>query len=267
MTKRNLNKIRAEFDDTGHVILSGFFPKKLVNSWRSAAEDLFLRASFAARADRRFLGPGSLVSFVVHPSFVVIRPVPEITFYSNHIFGNKKVHTIVSALLGTSDHYTPLYDVGFNTSGKKPQHIHRDFSPILPQLNSPLPTTTIALAVPLVNMDEDNGVLELWPGSHKLIDSKLRFNDRLDGQVGKKKGVRPFLPAGSLFLRDTRLIHRGMPNPSQDFRPWLSAVCVHPVIPFTNKITMAKTTWNKLNATAKKQFRYVDVVDKPRWTL
>lgn len=80
--------------------------------------------------------------------------------------------------------------------------------------------TTIKAYIFTRDCDAYNGSTEIWPGSHKF-QGKEDQNENGRGWI--KKGVfmerakiappiQPFVPKGSICLRDIRLWHSGMPN-------------------------------------------------------
>jgi ectoine hydroxylase-related dioxygenase (phytanoyl-CoA dioxygenase family) len=153
----------------------------------------------------------------------------RLPFFDERVFVNPTLLSIVEKLFGqaplcyliASD--TPYPGAGF-------QSIHQDFS-----------TFSIALNIPLIDFREDNAPIEIWPGTHRpdiggppathttdqhLIDAALML--KIKATVPSK---RLLFKAGSVLLRDHRLVHRGTANLSQQPRPMLSIYYVrdHPV--------------------------------------
>lgn len=136
-------------------------------------------------------------------------------FLDARIYANAAVLPAIKALLGEDCvAYLLASDVPFPGAGF--QSIHQDF-----------PWFSIALNIPLIDFTEENGPLELWPESHRLNGAPFSPKpfwlppEKLKTAVeGKSK--RMLLKAGSMLIRDHRLIHRGTANHSTTHRPMLS---------------------------------------------
>jgi hypothetical protein len=92
--------------------------------------------------------------------------------------------------------------------GAEHQPIHQDGGPLFPEWGPRPPIYSLALNVPLVDVDEDNGPLEWFPGA-----------DRPEPDVEPRRFTAP---AGTILLRDTRVWHRGSPNVGAGPRPMLA---------------------------------------------
>jgi ectoine hydroxylase-related dioxygenase (phytanoyl-CoA dioxygenase family) len=89
----------------------------------------------------------------------------------------------------------------------------------------------VALNVPLVSSDEENGATHIYPGTHLLYEQASFTNDSntfTDEEILKRaEKLNPIsmnLEVGDYTLRDLRLIHRGTPNKTNIDRPYLSAI-------------------------------------------
>jgi len=89
----------------------------------------------------------------------------------------------------------------------------------------------VALNVPLVNANEENGATHIYPKTHRLSESAPFTNDSnafTDQAILERASVlKPTslnVVTGDYTLRDLRLIHRGTPNLTQAHRPYLSAI-------------------------------------------
>jgi hypothetical protein len=105
------------------------------------------------------------------------------------------------------------------------QNIHRD-------LHGDIPTVQVTLNVPLVDCTDDNAPLEVWPRSHlhRPDDPSASYSPTVETWTKEETAryaralpsTRLLVPRGTLILRDTRLLHRGTPNRSDQPRPMLS---------------------------------------------
>ena len=129
-------------------------------------------------------------------------PSTEI-FFQDSLIANKKVDPLIEEIVGTqavlciiaSD--TPYPGSGF-------QNIHQDFSRF-----------GITANIPLTDFNDDNGPIEVWPGSHlkrgqsfhkgivSLGKSQIK---RIADEIQPK---RLLLKKGDVLIRDQRLVHRG----------------------------------------------------------
>jgi len=89
----------------------------------------------------------------------------------------------------------------------------------------------VALNVPLVNANEQNGATHVYPKTHRLSENAPFTNDSndfTDEEILERASVlKPIslnVVTGDYTLRDLRLIHRGTPNLTQEHRPYLSAI-------------------------------------------
>ncbi len=89
------------------------------------------------------------------------------------------------------------------------------------------PAHGVILNLPLVDMDDGNGATEVWLGSHR--DTRMHEGgpsevpaDLLEHRRQTDPPVRACAQAGSILVRDVRLWHAGMPNPSASPRPMVA---------------------------------------------
>ena len=92
-----------------------------------------------------------------------------------------------------------------NLPGSKKQHIHRDTN---------FDDSKIIINIPLVDVNEDNGSIEVYPGSNEVPLSFLDF--LLSKNKYPPKRINTNL--GDIFVRDSNLFHRGMDNLSRSPR-------------------------------------------------
>lgn len=136
-------------------------------------------------------------------------------FLNEQIIANPLALPIIKELLG-------LQPVAFLIASDTPypgsgfQNIHQDF-----------PRFGLTVNIPLVDFTQGNAPLEVWRGSH------VRGNSFHAGAVDlssaeikaftqKNPGQRLLIKAGSILIRDQRMLHRGTANTSAEPRPCLS---------------------------------------------
>jgi ectoine hydroxylase-related dioxygenase (phytanoyl-CoA dioxygenase family) len=136
-------------------------------------------------------------------------------FLNQELIANPVALPVIKALLGpdpvafliASD--TPYPGSGF-------QNIHQDF-----------PRFGLTVNVPLVDFTQDNAPLEVWPGSHvrdgAFHTGKVDLSaDEIKSLVARVPGRRLLVKAGSIVIRDQRMVHRGTGNTGNAARPCLS---------------------------------------------
>lgn len=141
-------------------------------------------------------------------------------FLNEKLIAHPKVLEVIDAFAGTdSVAFIIASDTPYPGSGF--QNIHQDF-----------PRFGFTVNIPLVDFTEDNAPLEIWPGTHvkKSSNGSTHFHtknvflsksdiEKINQEVPSK---RMLLKAGSILIRDHRLVHRGTANTSSEPRPCLS---------------------------------------------
>jgi ectoine hydroxylase-related dioxygenase (phytanoyl-CoA dioxygenase family) len=140
--------------------------------------------------------------------------------FDEALFNDPRVMEIVDALIGpeavcylmASD--TPLPGSGY-------QGAHQDFTRF-----------SIVVNIPLCDVTHENGPTELWPWTHRgdTFSTERYFipAEKARAIASSQQPLRMRVPAGSLVLRDHRLLHRGTANLSAEARPMLSFYYVLP---------------------------------------
>ena len=90
-------------------------------------------------------------------------------------------------------------------------------------MTEPMPAHYLIVNVALADVTEENGSIELWPGSHLTMSNTLGEDIKVDPEFVKSRRqtdppVRGNTAKGSVLIRDNRLWHRGTPNRSTDPR-------------------------------------------------
>lgn len=142
-------------------------------------------------------------------------------FFREEIIAHPRVMAILDELIGKDQ---VLFIIASDTPypGSGFQNIHQDF-----------PRFGLTINIPLVDFTEENAPLEIWPGSHVRSANKLGASAFHTGNVNltadeineinqKIPSKRMLIKAGSILIRDQRLVHRGTANISDQPRPCLS---------------------------------------------
>jgi ectoine hydroxylase-related dioxygenase (phytanoyl-CoA dioxygenase family) len=172
-------------------------------------------------------------------------------FMREEIVAHPRVTPILDELIGADQ---ALFIIASDTPypGSGYQNIHQDF-----------PRFGLTINIPLVDFTEENAPLEIWPGTHVRDTDKLgaaAFHtghvnlsaNELDEMRGRIPGKRMLIKAGSILIRDQRLVHRGTANVSDQSRPCLSlwykgnAGAMRPLelnIPIPHRFLADKVAW------------------------
>lgn len=120
----------------------------------------------------------------------------------------------------------------------------------------------VAMNVPLVDSDEKNGATHIYASTHRTSSTALfdNLSNTFSDQeiIERARTLTPVslnLKVGEYSLRDLRLIHRGTPNQTNDYRPYLSAIFTpteNDDAPDFNTITLGLQAFEKLK---KKAFK------------
>lgn len=128
------------------------------------------------------------------------------------IIGNPIVDASLAELLG-ADYaaYQLAVDVPYQGSEHQPLH-----SDVVRAVDAGLdiePPSMISVNFPLVDIHEENGPLEILPGSQEVSLSAA------PALLAKRHLRRVLLSRGDIVLRDLRTLHRGSPNRCSQPRP------------------------------------------------
>jgi hypothetical protein len=156
-------------------------------------------------------------------------PPPRAEHLHVDIFANPVAVSVARALLGHGIQlslYTGNTMLG-HTAGAQP--VHWDEFQLWPDLPQAPPAASLTVNIPLVDVNVENGALELWPGTHHDVRSGDRVGEGLlvpeDWLDARRTEVPPVpvpLPRGALLLRDGRVWHRGTTNTTAHARPMVA---------------------------------------------
>ena len=112
--------------------------------------------------------------------------------------------------------FNSFYGGNTNCPGSQEQALHSDHPHLWPNLEQAHPPFALAINIFLLQVTEENGATELWPGSH--LNTKAFDKDNIAAQRQVAPPIRAETEKGSIVIRDMRLWHRGMTNHSNKFR-------------------------------------------------
>jgi ectoine hydroxylase-related dioxygenase (phytanoyl-CoA dioxygenase family) len=151
-------------------------------------------------------------------------PPPFAPYVFSDVVANPFVIQVTRELLGGGV-YNSFYNGNTNTPGSGKQPLHRDHDHLWPNLEIAHPAASVVINVSPVDTSEENGSVELWPGSHLDTATGRQVSEAAEAARRKiRPPVRGNAKKGSVLLRDMRLWHRGVPNPSDRPRHMIAMI-------------------------------------------
>ncbi len=151
-------------------------------------------------------------------------PPPFAPFVFPEIVANPFVIQVNTALLGGGIS-NGLYTGNTNCPGSQTQPLHRDGSVLWPGNEPAHPTASVVVNISPLDTTEENGAVELWPGTHLHTSPKKQFGRDMErAQRQASPPIRACAKKGSALIRDVRLWHRGVPNHSDHPRHMIAMV-------------------------------------------
>jgi hypothetical protein len=114
------------------------------------------------------------------------------------------------------------------STGRQP--VHADMGQLWPNLAVAHPPYALVINVLPVDVSPSNGSTEIWPGTHTdttlfIQEGEIKVPEaRLEAQRKITPPLQYTAKAGSVVIRDIRLWHAGMPNPSDIPRPMIAMI-------------------------------------------
>jgi len=197
------DEIVRRFVGAGVMIFDGVFPADMV----AGLHDAYGAAYADYHQDRDFADALAVGDKRTMITIAVAGPFNNPDLYANPI-----VFPLIQRLLGDDVILGSFVSVT-SLPGSPDQKAHLDM-PLLfeaERVSPELPSYSLTLVIPLVDMNGENGTTAFFPGSHKVIaDDPPDFLP-----------VAPDVPVGSVLLFDARVWHGGTPNRSGAPRPVL----------------------------------------------
>jgi ectoine hydroxylase-related dioxygenase (phytanoyl-CoA dioxygenase family) len=149
-------------------------------------------------------------------------PFPPYVF--RDVVANPIVIQTTKALLGEGL-FNSFYNGNTNCPGSGVQPLHMDGEHLWPGLKVAHPIASVVVNVALMDVTEENGGIELWPGSHLDASAPKRIDPaREEARRKIAPPVRGNTKKGSVLIRDMRLWHRGAPNYSDQPRHMIAMI-------------------------------------------
>ena len=150
-------------------------------------------------------------------------PPPFAPYIFRDIVANPWIVQVTKALLGPGL-YNNFYNGNTNCPGSTTQPLHRDADHLWQEQAVAHPTAEVVVNISPQDTTEENGSVELWPGSHLDVSSKRIEPERESARREIAPPIRGNAKKGSALIRDMRLWHRGVPNLSDAPRHMIAMI-------------------------------------------
>lgn len=149
-------------------------------------------------------------------------PPPHADLIFRDVVANPYVCQVTHAVLG-DDAFNNYLSGNSNLPGSKLQPVHVDDGQLWPDLERAHPASRLAVNVSLGEVTEENGAIELWPGTHldtmKVVGESIRVDETaLEARRSIVPPISGNTRKGAFLVRDMRVWHRGTPNLSDEIR-------------------------------------------------
>jgi ectoine hydroxylase-related dioxygenase (phytanoyl-CoA dioxygenase family) len=152
-------------------------------------------------------------------------PPPFAPYVFAEYVANALIADVLRMVLG-AEAYCEFYNGNTNCPGSVHQQLHLDAAHPVGSGAVAAPTAAIVVNVVPQDVDERNGAVELWPGTHRIVGPTPVPIDSIEPRRAEVAPIRGTFRKGDVLLRDARVWHRGVPNPSNDYRHMLAMVFV-----------------------------------------
>jgi ectoine hydroxylase-related dioxygenase (phytanoyl-CoA dioxygenase family) len=151
-------------------------------------------------------------------------PPPFAPFVFTDIVANPFAIQVTHAILGDGL-YNRFYNGNANCPGSGTQPLHADGAHLWPNASVAHPPASLIVNICPVDVTEENGATELWPGTH-LVPMKGQYVSP-EAEAERRQLVPPVRATarkGSLVIREPRLWHRGVPNRADNVRHMIAMI-------------------------------------------
>ena len=150
-------------------------------------------------------------------------PPPYAPYIFRDVVANPYVVQVTKELLGPGL-YNNFYNGNTNSPGSTTQPLHRDGAHLWPDQKVAHPTTEVVVNISPQDTTEENGSVEIWPGSHLEVGEHHIDEEQEEARRKICPPTRGNAKKGSVLIRDMRLWHRGVPNPSDKPRHMIALI-------------------------------------------
>ncbi len=227
----------------GYVIFERVLPDDLIDSLFNEHQTIF---------DKYLENPDPTFGKNHYRTYLPFRA----PFADERVIANPFVLPILNDLLGKD--YVCHY-LASNTCipGSEFQPPHADVYSLFPETDIKPPPYHMVVNIPLVDITEENGPIEFWSGGTHLNTFGM---DKIEALAPMMQSQMATMPAGSLFIRDGRMWHRGTENKSDAPRPNLALVYTRPWVDAgSRRIGIPQGSYDNLSDHARSIFRQENI--------
>lgn len=227
----------------GYVVLENVLPEDLLESLFKEHQNIF---------DEYLKNPDPTFGTNHYRTYMPFRP----PFADERVIAHPFVIPLLNALLGNDFvcHY-----LASNTClpGSDFQPPHSDVYPLFPGTDIKPPPYHMVVNIPLVDITAENGPIEFWAGGTHLNTFGMEEVAALAPLMQSQMGI---MPAGSIFIRDGRMWHRGTQNKSDSPRPNLAMVYTRPWVDVgPRRIDISQEVYDGLSDRTRSIFRQENI--------
>lgn len=196
---RDANGAAKALSKYGAVLLQGVWPSTTIDQVREIVATRHPEfADRATIADWFDNGEGRFISPIV-----INRALIECG-----LFDDNPLHDLMVEVLG-SRYAIEAFGMMMAGAGCPAQSMHRDGGTLFPEagVDALLPPTALTVAIPLVEVDDDNAPTAVYCGTHRFTDVE-----------GRQPDIPPLKP-GDMLVWDFRVLHHGCANRTEADRP------------------------------------------------
>lgn len=228
----------------GYTTIPGFLPQPLVDDMRAGFDRLLAEHQASNPTNR------GANRYQMYLPF-------EPPFSNPSLYENELALAICEAVLGP-DPICSYFASDTPLPGSEHQRVHSDTRLLFPEAKHSLPCYGLVLNVPLVDVTEEMGPLEIWPGGSHLWPG----GGDIPTLAESLPSTRILMNAGDAIIRDLRMWHRGTPNRGSRSRPNLALVYTRPWYRFEQKPpAIPRATYETLSDRAQKLFRFSPIAE------
>ena len=203
-TTYDTGQLLEEWRINGFVVFEDIIPEETIDRIREAwipirEQDVTNQGPLPSRGEGRYS----------------VRVPFEQPFVDPEIFEHPRLVEFLEEVLG-DDYVWAHFDsnIPLPSCGDY-QNWHRDCPPLFPGLMTP--AYDVGVKFPLVDTSEENGSIEVMPGTQYVTGIEPHWNqDHIFGNGAEPRGryssSRLNLKKGSVWVQDPRVFHRGTPN-------------------------------------------------------
>lgn len=139
---------------------------------------------------------------------------------------NEHVNEICCRLFGNRPKLT-FYNGNTNYPGSTTQGVHMDGYHHTKEPDPVHEPLSVVVNIPPVPTNASNGAIQLWPDSHKVRTTSEGNHiprEFLDKHRQQTAPIQIRTEPGDVLIRDVRLWHRGVPNPSEHARHMVALI-------------------------------------------